>query len=89
MVRIPMCDSTYTIRVVILLVCNEVVVGSITVLDDDAWGEAEIEDSILTSIRYHECVPLQGIGSSSDSDDDDSDIPPCDICGRRYHHEHK
>ncbi|KAI8113634.1 hypothetical protein M9435_003629 [Picochlorum sp. BPE23] len=74
---------------VILLVCNNVVVGSITVLDDDAWGEAEIEDSILTSIQCHECVPnLQNIGSSSDEDDDD-DGPPCDICGRRYPHEHK
>lgn len=81
---------TYTIRAVILLVCNSVVVGSITVLDDDAWGEAEIEDSILTSIQCHECVPkLQNIGSSSSDDDDHDDGPPCDICGRRYPHEHK
>lgn len=76
------CPCTHA---VILLLCKNVVVASVTVLDDDAWGEIHIEESILSCIKSHTCVEVDCKSSSASESDHDE---PCSTCGRKYPHEH-
>jgi hypothetical protein len=79
-------NMQFTCIAAILLLCHKVVVGSIVVLDDDAWGPQEIENGIHSCLKGHSCVRIDGTRSSSDDEDAEE---PCSICGRRYYHEHK
>lgn len=62
------------------------VVASITVLDDDAWSEKHIENSIISCVDSHTCISTTVKGNSSSEEEEE--LEPCTMCGRRYPHQH-
>ena len=69
---------------VLLIFSDKALVGTVCLLDDDAWGEEHIEGSILTCIQGKRHGPLKRSSSCSDEEE----LDPCDICGRTYFHKH-
>jgi len=70
---------------VLLIFSNKALIGTVSLLDDDAWEEEHIEGSILTCIQGKRQAMKHDI-SNSDSNEDEPD--PCSICGRTYFHKH-
>lgn len=73
-----------TCNVVLLIFSDKALIGTVCLLDDDAWGEEHIEGSILTCIQGKRHSPLKRSSSCSDEEE----LDPCEVCGRTYFHKH-